>query len=320
MLGNEQNPLVTFAAVEKRFGAQPVLNALTFAVWPGELVALLGPNGAGKTTAIRVLLGLSPFERGEVTLLGHPIPHEAEAARQRIGVVPQFDNIDPDFTVVENLVVFARYFGISASRARARAPELLAFVGLAGKEDSPVAALSGGMRRRLSLARALVAEPRLLILDEPTTGLDPQARHLIWQRLRELQQRGVTILLTTHYLDEAERLADRVVVIDHGRVVAEGAPRALIAAAIEPYVVEIDAAASAPERLATLEAQLTAALTAAAPLRFERVGETLFCYCHADPTAALELIARDATARAVVRRGNLEDLFLKLTGRELRDG
>lgn len=317
-------PLAALTAVVKHYGTTRVLDALTFAVYPGECVAVLGPNGAGKTTALRVLLGLSPYEAGHVTLLGHPIAADAVAARQRVGVVPQFDNLDPDFTAEENLIVFARYFGIPEATARARVPELLAFVGLAGKEAAPVATLSGGMRRRLSLARALVANPELLILDEPTTGLDPQARHLIWQRLRELRQQGVAMLLTTHYLEEAERLADRVVIVDAGRVVAEGAPHALVAAAIEPFVLEIHGDWSSVGGIDAFERRLAESLTplaangATAP-RFERAGETLFCYTTRDPAAALALLEPHPTLTAVIRRGHLEDLFLKLTGRELRD-
>jgi lipooligosaccharide transport system ATP-binding protein len=237
------------------------------------------------------------------------VPERGRAARARVGVVPQFDNLDPDFTAAENLLVYGRYFGLHDAALRARIPELLDFAGLAGKEDTAIRTLSGGMKRRLTLARALVNDPELLVLDEPTTGLDPQARHLIWDRLKRLLALGKTILLTTHFMDEAERLCDRLAIVDGGRLIAVGAPRALIAAHIEPQVVEV-------------YGEGADAWAAAAAARFSRrcevSGETAFCYVD-DATALLEHLAGRPQLKTLHRPANLEDVFLKLTGRELRD-
>jgi lipooligosaccharide transport system ATP-binding protein len=222
--------------------------------------------------------------------------------------VPQFDNLDPDFTAGENLMVYGRYFGIKDAAIRARIPELLDFAGLAGKEKARIQSLSGGMKRRLTLARALVNDPDIIFLDEPTTGLDPQARHLIWERLKRLTARGKTLILTTHFMDEAERLCDRLAVLDHGHLVTEGAPRELIAAQIEPQVVEIfgdDAALWAKARRELGE-------------RLEVAGDTAFFYCR-DAAPLLAALAETPALRYVHRAANLEDVFLKLTGRELRD-
>ena len=220
------SPLIV-SALRKSYAGREVVAGLTFELQRGECYGLLGPNGAGKTTTLRCCLGLTPPDSGDITLAGEPVPARAREARTRIGVVPQFDNLDPDFTVAENLIVYARYFGISDAAIRPRIAELLDFAGLTGKEGVSIRILSGGMKRRLTLARALVNDPELLLLDEPTTGLDPQARHLIWERLKRLQAQGKTILLTTHFMDEAERLCQRLAIIDDGRMVAEGAPRAL---------------------------------------------------------------------------------------------
>ena len=242
-------------------------------------------------------------------MLGHPIPREAREARQEVGVVPQADNLDPDFTVRENLQVYGRYFGLPRAELDGRIPELLDFAELAARADSRIQALSGGMKRRLALARALVNDPRLLFLDEPTTGLDPQARHLIWERLRSLARQGRTLLLTTHFMDEAERLCDRVAIMDHGRKIADGAPRELIAEHIEPQVVEVYGD-GADEWAETFGRRMSE--------RCEKTGETVFCYAHdADPI--VHRLERDAQLRYLHRPANLEDLFLKLTGRELRD-
>ncbi|MHB8803339.1 MAG: ATP-binding cassette domain-containing protein [Rhodocyclaceae bacterium] len=201
---------------------------MSFALKRGECFGLLGPNGAGKTTTLRCCLGLTAPDSGTLSVLGEPVPARGREARTRIGVVPQFDNLDPDFSLAENLLVYGRYFGLSDAVLNARIPALLAFASLAGKERGNIRTLSGGMKRRLTLARALVNDPDLLVLDEPTTGLDPQARRLIWERLRELLAQGKTILLTTHFMEEAERLCDRLLIMDHGRSIAEGTPRALI--------------------------------------------------------------------------------------------
>jgi len=225
--------------LRKSYGNQVVVDGVNINLNKGECFGLLGPNGAGKTTTLRLLLGLVSPDAGELQLLDHAVPRHAREARVRVGVVPQIDNLDPDFTVAENLLVYGRYFGMKDGEIEARLPELLEFANLTQKRDAKVPTLSGGMKRRLTLARALVNDPEVIFLDEPTTGLDPQARHLIWQRLRELTARGKTLLLTTHFMDEAERLCHRLAVMDNGRIISEGSPRELIAQNIEPQVVEV---------------------------------------------------------------------------------
>ena len=301
----------------KRFGdganAREVVRGLDLRLEPGECFALLGPNGAGKTTTLRCALGLTAATAGSIRLCGLPVPERARDARARVGVVPQLDSLDPDFTCAENLLVFAGYFGLHERDVRPRIPELLAFAGLEGKENARIQSLSGGMKRRLTLARALVNQPELLILDEPTTGLDPQARHLIWERLRRLTAEGTTILLTTHFMDEAERLANRLAIMDGGRILAQGSPREVIAAHIEPQVVEI---------FGDWDGQGAAAWAAAHAQalcrRCEVSGETAFCYTD-DAAPLLAHLARQPGLRSLHRPANLEDVFLKLTGRDLRD-
>jgi lipooligosaccharide transport system ATP-binding protein len=214
--------------LRKLYAGRAVVDDVSFSVARGECFGLLGPNGAGKTTTLRCCLGLTAPDGGSIGLGGLPVPQAAREARYRVGVVPQFDNLDPDFTVTENLVMYARYFGIPAREARARAPQLLEYAGLADRGSAKIDALSGGMKRRLTLARALVNDPDILFLDEPTTGLDPQARHVIWDALRKLAKQGKTLILTTHFMDEAERLCDRLCVMDAGRIIALDSPRKLI--------------------------------------------------------------------------------------------
>jgi lipooligosaccharide transport system ATP-binding protein len=302
---------LSVSGLVKRYGALTAVAGIDFAVPRGTCFGLLGPNGAGKTTTLRCCLGLTAPDAGRVELLGEPIPDRAREARQRVGIVPQFDSLDPDFTVGENLVVYGRYFGFSDASVRLKVPELLDFAGLGGKADEPLRSLSGGMKRRLTLARALVNDPDILFLDEPTTGLDPQARHLIWDRLKKLTAQGKTLVLTTHFMDEAERLCHRLAVIDHGRMVTEGAPRALIAAEIEPQVVEVYG--ESHESI-----QAFADTHAALAGRVEISGETAFFYCR-EPAPILAAAAMHEDLRTIHRAANLEDVFLKLTGRELRD-
>lgn len=295
-------------ALGKSYAGQAVVAGLDFVVPTATCFGLLGPNGAGKTTTLRCCLGLTTPDTGRIRLAGRAIPADAGAARARVGVVPQFDNLDPDFTVRENLTVYGRYFGIGETVMQARIPDLLDFAGLTGKENAPIQALSGGMKRRLTLARALVNDPDIVFLDEPTTGLDPQARHLIWDRLKRLIALGKTLILTTHFMDEAERLCDRLAILDHGRLIAEGTPRELISRHIEPQVVEVfgDAVATwagTHERLGE---------------RMEMAGDTAFFYCH-DATPLLAALAGATALRYVHRAASLEDVFLKLTGRDLRD-
>jgi lipooligosaccharide transport system ATP-binding protein len=301
--------VLTVSGLRKSYGDNEVVRGLDFAIRRGECFGLLGPNGAGKTTTLRCCLGLTDPNAGTITLVGEPVPKAAREARIRVGVVPQMDNLDPDFTVIENLRIYGRYFGIPAADLAERMPRLLDFAGLATKGDASIRTLSGGMKRRLTLARALINDPELLILDEPTTGLDPQARHLIWNGLRQLLSQGKTILLTTHFMDEAERLCSRLAVIDHGRMIASDEPRALIAAHVEPEVVEVygeEARAWADARGRTLADRL------------ELAGETAFCYSR-DATALLTDLNQQTGVRYLHRPANLEDLFIKLTGRELRD-
>ncbi len=303
-------PAVRVRGLTKVFGVERAVDGLEFEVARGECFGLLGPNGAGKSTTLKMLLGLLEPQAGSVEVLGLEIPAQALAARARVGVVPQSDSLDPDFTVEENLLVFARYFGIGAAELRPRLPELLEFAGLAHKRHARIDALSGGMKRRLTLARALVNAPELLVLDEPTTGLDPQARHLIWERLRQLLARGTTILLTTHFMEEAERLCSRVAILDHGRAIASDTPRALIEAQIEPQVVEVTG-----DDLARWSRTIAQEGLAE---RVELIGETVFAYCR-DAARLLGRIDSVSNLRYLQRRANLEDVFLKLTGRELRD-
>jgi lipooligosaccharide transport system ATP-binding protein len=295
-------------ALRKRYGALEVVSGLDLEVAPGECFGLLGPNGAGKTTTLRLCLGLTHPDGGEIELLGEPVPARAREARRRIGVVPQFDNLDPDFTVAENLLVFGRYFAMPAAEVRAKVPGLLEFAGLGGREDARINTLSGGMKRRLTLARALINDPQLLFMDEPTTGLDPQARHLIWERLRRLTQEGKTIVLTTHHMEEAERLCHRLAIMDRGRLIAAGSPRELIAAHIEPQVVEVHGNG--------YEAWLERA-RGLAP-RVERAGDTVFVYA-ADVAPVLADLRQHPELSYLHRPASLEDVFLKLTGRDLRD-
>jgi lipooligosaccharide transport system ATP-binding protein len=295
--------------LRKCYGELVVVDGLNLSIQRGECFGLLGPNGAGKTTTLRLLLGLITPDAGELQLLDHAVPQQARAARVRVGVVPQIDNLDPDFTVAENLLVYGRYFGMSDAAIEVRLPELLEFANLTHKRDVKVPTLSGGMKRRLTLARALVNDPEVIFLDEPTTGLDPQARHLIWQRLRELTASGKTLLLTTHFMDEAERLCHRLAVMDNGRIISAGTPRELIAQNIEPQVVEVfgEQAAAWAQSHAVRHAQ-----------RFEVSGESVFCYVD-DAQPLLKELQLHPELRYVHRPANLEDVFLKLTGREMRE-
>ena len=294
----------------KRYGESTVVDDLSFAIGPGECLGVIGPNGAGKTTTIRMCLGLTTPDAGTITAFGHHMPRDALAIKAQLGVVSQIDTLDPDFSCAENLLVYGRYFGMSAAQIRPSIPQLLEFAALSHKADAKPGELSGGMKRRLSLARALVNDPRLLMLDEPTTGLDPQARHLMWERLQQLLQQGKSILLTTHFMDEAERLCSRLLVLDHGRKIAEGRPRELIAQHLEPDVVEVFGVG------AVQMAEDAALRTLAA--RVEISGETVFFYTqNAQPL--LQALAAHGHLRTLHRPANLEDLFLKLTGRQIRE-
>jgi lipooligosaccharide transport system ATP-binding protein len=293
----------------KRYGSSTVVDDLSFDIAPGECLGVIGPNGAGKTTTIRMCLGLTAPDAGSITAFGMPMPKEALAIKALMGVVNQNDTLDPDFSCAENLLVYGRYFGMKTADIKARIPQLLEFASLTSKAGSKPGELSGGMKRRLSLARALVNDPKLLLLDEPTTGLDPQARHLMWERLQMLLQQGKSILLTTHFMDEAERLCSRLLVLDHGKKIAEGKPRDLIAQHLEPDVVEVYGAGAM-----ALQDSPLAKLAA----RVEVSGETLFFYTQ-DAKPLLEALQAHPQLRTLHRPANLEDLFLKLTGRQIRE-
>jgi lipooligosaccharide transport system ATP-binding protein len=294
--------------LRKSYGALEVVAGVDLEVESGECFGLLGPNGAGKTTTLKLCLGLVEPDAGTIRLLEEPVPRRAREARARVGVVPQFDNLDPDFTAAENLLVYARYFGVPRERMRERVPRLLEFAGLAARGDARISTLSGGMKRRLTLARALVNDPQLVVMDEPTTGLDPQARHLIWERLRSLTAEGKTLLLTTHFMEEAERLCHRLAIMDHGRIIAQGTPRALIAEHIEPEVLEVHGPG--------YEAWMARARSLAP--RVERAGDTVFCYAE-DVDPLLRSLSGQSELAYLHRPASLEDVFLKLTGRDLRD-
>jgi lipooligosaccharide transport system ATP-binding protein len=306
-------PLFACHHLVKRYGAAKVVDDLSFEIAPGECLGVIGPNGAGKTTTIRMCLGLTAPDAGSITAFGLQMPRDALAIKQQLGVVTQMDTLDPDFSCAENLLVYGRYFGLRTTDIAPRVPQLLDFAALAHKADAKPGELSGGMKRRLSLARALVNNPRLLLLDEPTTGLDPQARHLMWERLQALLQQGKSILLTTHFMDEAERLCSRLLVLDHGKKIAEGRPRELIAQHLEPDVVEVYGHGA----LALAHNPEHAALRALAA-RVEVSGETVFFYT----TQAMPLLSALRALpelHALHRPANLEDLFLKLTGRQIRE-
>ncbi len=301
-------PVVDIRGLTKRFGERIVLRDLDLQVPPGVCFGVLGPNGAGKTTALRAMLGLTPVSDGTIHIFGQPMPAAGRTVRARCGVVPQADNLDPDFTVIENLRVYARYFGLSRIDVESRIQALLGFVELTDRADSPIATLSGGMKRRLTIARALINQPELIILDEPTTGLDPQVRRMIWARLRALREEGRTLLLTTHYMDEAERLCDQLVIVDHGRVLEHGSPRDLIHRHVEPEVLEVRGAA---ERTAAVLVDIPGA-------RIEQIGDIHYCYTR-DARSLLATLEQHRDLTFLHRPSNLEDVFLKLTGHELRD-
>ncbi len=307
-------PLFDAQALTKRYGSSTVVDQVSFSIARGECLGVIGPNGAGKTTTIRMCLGLTSPDAGSARyhFAGSSVlamPDDALAIKAQLGVVSQSDTLDPDFSCAENLLVYGRYFGMKDADIRARIPKLLEFAALTHKADAKPGELSGGMKRRLSLARALVNDPQLLLLDEPTTGLDPQARHLMWERLQTLLQQGKSILLTTHFMDEAERLCSRLLVLDHGKKIAEGKPRELIAAHLEPDVIEVYGNGA----VALAESPLKALAE-----RVEVSGETVFFYTQ-NAKALMEALAAYPQLRTLHRPANLEDLFLKMTGRQIRE-
>ncbi|WP_427145289.1 nodulation factor ABC transporter ATP-binding protein NodI [Rhizobium pisi] len=305
-LGSISSIAIELVGVSKSYRGKAVVDGLSFNIGSGECFGLLGPNGAGKSTISRMILGMTSPDAGNISVLGVQVPRQARSARARIGVVSQFDNLDMEFTVRENLFVYGRYFRMKAREIEAIVPSLLEFARLESKADTRVADLSGGMKRRLSLARALINDPQILILDEPTTGLDPHARHLIWERLRSLLAQGKTILLTTHIMEEAERLCDRLCVLEGGVKIAEGRPFDLIKEQIGCPVIEIYG--GDPQELSLLIKPNAR--------RIEISGETLFCYTP-DPEQVRAQLRGHCGLRLLERPPNLEDVFLRLTGREM---
>jgi lipooligosaccharide transport system ATP-binding protein len=302
--------LIRARGLTKRFGAFIAVDAIDFDVATGESFGFLGPNGAGKTSTMRMIGAVSPVTEGSLTVLGLDPRTQGPQIRARLGVVPQQDTLDTELTVRENLTLYGRYFGLSREECRRRADELLDFAQLAERADEPVEPLSGGMKRRLTIARALINEPDLLLLDEPTTGLDPQARHLLWDRLYRLKQRGVTLVLTTHYMDEAEQLCDRLVVMDKAKIVAEGSPRQLI----ERYSTrEVTELRFPPDVQDSLDGKLDGLAE-----RIEKLADRVLLY--ADDGEAVSVAAHERGLKpdtVLVRRSTLEDVFLRLTGRSL---
>ncbi|MEV0584636.1 ABC transporter ATP-binding protein [Nonomuraea sp. NPDC050310] len=306
------SPLIYARGLVKRFGDFTAVDGIDLEVAPGEAFGFLGPNGAGKSSTMRMISCVSLPSAGELRILGRDPVSEGPSIRARLGVCPQLDNLDPDLTVRENLTTYARYFGLSRAQARAKAVELLEFAQLTEKASSMVEPLSGGMKRRLTIARAMVNDPELVLLDEPTTGLDPQARHLLWERLFRLKQRGTTLVLTTHYMDEAEQLCDRLVVMDGGRIVAEGSPRSLIGQYSSPEVVELRFGL---EELAGFVPALDGIGDRVDPLP-----DRILLYAKDGDAAVNEVHRRGlAPSSVLVRRSSLEDVFLHLTGRTLVD-
>jgi lipooligosaccharide transport system ATP-binding protein len=307
---SKDSDLVVAHDLTKRFGSRVAVDRISFTVRRGEFLGILGPNGAGKTSTMRMVGCVSPIGGGSLRVLGRDPARDGPHIRARLGVVPQADILDGNLSVAENVYIYARYFDLPRREARKQTADLLGFVELAERARDLVDDLSGGMKRRLSIARALVSDPELMLLDEPTTGLDPQARHLVWGRLRELRRRGVTQILTTHFMDEAQQLCDRIMVMDQGRVIAEGSPQSLIDRYCSRDVVEVHAASG---DLAEDEGRLQQLVD-----RAERLPDRLLLYTADGDSLARRVpsLARKAEA-VLVRRGTLEDVFLRLTGRGL---
>jgi len=305
-------PVIRARALTKRFGEFEAVRGIDIDVRPGESFGFLGPNGAGKSSTMRMIAGVSPVTSGTLEIFGlDPSTHGSEI-RDRLGVVPQADNLDGELTLLDNLIVYGRYFDIPRAECVTRAKELLEFVQLSDRSSGRVDSLSGGMKRRLTIARGLMNRPEMFLLDEPTTGLDPQARHILWDRLYRLKQQGVTLVLTTHYMDEAEQLCDRLVVMDAGRIVAEGSPRDLITRYSTREVLELRFGAG---RNAEQEGPLTGIGE-----RLEVLADRVLVYADDGEAALHEVHGRGlAPESSLVRRSSLEDVFLRLTGRSLEE-
>jgi lipooligosaccharide transport system ATP-binding protein len=307
---SDNGSMIHARGLVKRFGDLVAVDGIDLDVRPGEAFGFLGPNGAGKSSTMRMIGCVSPVSGGTLRILGRDPDADGPQIRARLGVVPQQDTLDLELTVRENVLIYGRYFGLTRRELRPKIDELLDFVQLADRAGDKVEPLSGGMKRRLTIARSLVNDPELLLLDEPTTGLDPQARHVVWDRLFRLKQRGVTLVLTTHYMDEAEQLCDRLVVMDHGRIVAEGSPRQLIERYSTREVVEIRFEGERPETLAL----------DGVGERVEELPDRVLVYTHDGDATAAALADRNLPPHAtLIRRSTLEDVFLHLTGRTLVD-
>ena len=302
------SPVIEAIGLKKNYGTTMAVDGIGFAVREGEIFGFLGPNGAGKTTTMKMITCISPRSAGTLTVLGMDPEQDPTAIKARIGVVPQETNLDPDFTCRDNLITYARYFDIEKDEAARRADELLTFVQLQDKRDQPVDKLSGGMKRRLILARALVNNPKILILDEPSIGLDPHARHLIWERLRALKAQGTTIVMTTHYMDEAARLCDRLVIMDYGKILVEGEPAALVKEYIGEEVVEVEKTDAVIACLREMD------------IPFETLNDTIEITHDGVQDIGRTLYDRCRPRKISTRPATLEDVFLKLAGRELREG
>jgi len=301
-------PPIEARGLVKRYGDFTAVDDIDFDVAVGECVALLGPNGAGKTTTIRMLTGFSPITDGSIRVFGRDVAKETRVVKSLMGICPQEDNLDPDFSVRKNLLVFARYFGMEKNLAARRADELLEMVGLTEKAHGIIMELSGGMKRRLMLARALLNEPQLLVLDEPTTGLDPQARQLIWQRVRHMREAGLTVLLTTHYMEEASQLADRVIVMNEGKILLEGEPEVLVQNEVGQEVVELWNVTDAAREF--IEQQ---------DWPMESVEGRLYICDRVGGEVAHAIESRFPEQDRQIRHATLEDVFLRRTGRALKD-
>jgi len=301
--------IIEAEGLTKKFGDLAAVGNIAFQVFKGECFGFLGPNGAGKTTTIKTINCVLPLTAGRLKVAGMDVAKQAREIKKMIGVAPQEDNLDPDFTVFHNLIVYARYFDIAKEEAQKRAEELLRFVQLEEKRKVLIDELSSGMKRRLILARALINEPKILILDEPTTGLDPQARHLIWDKVRDLQKQGVTIVLTTHYMEEAAQLCDRTVIMDGGKIIEEGKPSELIKKHVGEEVLEV-----------AYDEEVLKFLRSAFPdARLDVVGDRIQVFSNQPRGVFTEILKKFTFKAAMIRDANLEDVFLKLTGRRLRE-
>ncbi|MBS7644752.1 MAG: ATP-binding cassette domain-containing protein [Candidatus Bathyarchaeia archaeon] len=300
-------PIISAEGLTKDYRGLRAVDHINFEIIRGECFGFLGPNGAGKTTTMKMIQCVSPISSGTLTVKGMDVREHPREIKEILGVVPQENNLDPDLTVFKNLLTYARYFDVPSGEARRRASELLSFVQLEDKKDVMIESLSGGMKRRLILARALMNEPEILVLDEPTTGLDPQVRHLIWEKIRSLKREGVTIILTTHYMEEASQLCDRLVIMDLGRIIVEGNPQELVQEHIGSEVIEVD---GPPEVIACV---------AESGEVFEKFGGRLHVLSKEPEKLASELIPKCKSGKITVRQATLEDVFLKLTGKGLRE-